>query len=97
MIDGRENLHKISNNPLEPTCTLVTSDVSMITNNLLVGQIVRLKSGGPRMTVTTECDSFDRFTCVWFSRNGTLSEHLFSKHALQHMEITMDEKTDVPF
>jgi len=34
-----------------------------------LGQVVRLNSGGPKMTVQRLCDN-DRVECVWFTPTG---------------------------
>jgi len=40
------------------------------------GDIVRLKSGGPKMTILG-ADGADALTCKWFDRNGKLHENSF--------------------
>lgn len=34
------------------------------------GDIVRLKSGGPKMTILRADEATDSFACKWFDRNG---------------------------
>lgn len=42
-----------------------------------VGDVVRLKSGGPKMTVV-ESDKQDGLLCQWFDRNGKLHKDTFA-------------------
>jgi uncharacterized protein YodC (DUF2158 family) len=34
------------------------------------GDVVQLKSGGPKMTIESRSESQDRFRCVWFDNDG---------------------------
>ena len=36
--------------------------------SMQIGDVVRLKSGGPKMTITALDEA--QATCVWFNRNG---------------------------
>ena len=77
----------------------------MIMNNFLVGDVVQLKSGGQKMTVTKEFDAMGKVECVWFSLNGARSEHVFSEYVLQVIDRIIIKKTkekkheddDIPF
>lgn len=46
------------------------------------GDVVRLKSGGPKMTVEHVDEELDLVTCVWFE-NKDLKRDSFSATALQ--------------
>ena len=53
------------------------------------GDVVRLKSGGPKMTIEAVTD-FETAVCVWFCQPDDLSytptnaqEHEFSLHAIE--------------
>ena len=41
-----------------------------------IGDIVRLKSGGPKMTVTALAE--DQASCTWFDRNGKRHDGAFA-------------------
>lgn len=59
---------------------------------VMVGDVVRLKSGGPSMTVESEVSAvrgtggtFERrggYRCVWFT-NGSVSAEVFASNALE--------------
>ena len=53
----------------------------MDTNQMSVGDVVKLKSGGPFMTVTCGVGS-SNVTCVWFANDG-LHEGYFPPKALE--------------
>lgn len=42
------------------------------------GDIVKLKSGGPRMTVSSPI-YYENFSCTWFDKVGKLCVESFSK------------------
>jgi len=42
------------------------------------GNIVRLKSGGPKMTVLEGDNTKGKVTCQWFDRNGKLHKNDFT-------------------
>jgi len=46
-----------------------------------IGQIVRLKSGGPKMTIKAT-DGKDIWACQWFDRNGKLHSDSFPEDML---------------
>jgi len=46
-----------------------------------IGQIVRLKSGGPKMTVKS-ADGKATWACQWFDRNGKLHNDSFQEDML---------------
>ena len=45
-----------------------------------IGQIVRLKSGGPKMTIKGA--DADAWACQWFDRNGKLHNDTFPEDML---------------
>lgn len=45
------------------------------------GDIVRLKSGGPKMTITALSD--DEISCTWFDRNGKRQSGAFPGATLE--------------
>jgi uncharacterized protein YodC (DUF2158 family) len=45
------------------------------------GQIVRLKSGGPKMTIKSQ-DGKEVWACQWFDRNGKLQNDSFPEDML---------------
>ena len=45
-----------------------------------IGQIVRLKSGGPKMTIKSA--DGEAWACQWFDRNGKLHNDSFPEHML---------------
>lgn len=49
------------------------------------GDVVRLKSGGPAMTVGSVAENQGRVYCycLWFDQNDVLSKHEFYKEALK--------------
>lgn len=49
------------------------------------GDVVTLKSGGPKMTVSFKDESFRRCLCQWFEGN-ILQESFFDKTALVKAE-----------
>jgi len=51
-----------------------------------VGDIVRLKSGGPKMTVTEIDDEEDLFHCRWFADNKQPENGLFEADTLELAE-----------
>ena len=56
-----------------------------------IGDIVRLKSGGPKMTISALDDS--QATCIWFDRNGKRHEQAF---ALVTVEAFVPRPPEVP-
>jgi uncharacterized protein YodC (DUF2158 family) len=46
-----------------------------------IGQIIRLKSGGPKMTVKS-ADGDAVWACQWFDRNGKLHSDSFPEDML---------------
>ena len=52
------------------------------------GDVVKLKSGGPLMTINEEpCSSSKYFSCVWFDENFGLCEGNFNVYALKKARI----------
>lgn len=56
----------------------------MKTKKIAVGDIVQLKSGGPRMTVTdTTYGCFvESITCIWYDKNDELRLYCFETNIL---------------
>ena len=52
-------------------------------NIIVVGSVVTLKSGGPKMTVTSLKASDGQAFCKWFDDLGQLHTEKFSLSALQ--------------
>lgn len=52
-------------------------------NKFIVGDIVKLKSGGPEMTVQRERDSY--YTCQWFA-GKKLESGVFPEGSLEKVE-----------
>jgi uncharacterized protein YodC (DUF2158 family) len=50
-----------------------------------IGDVVRLKSGGPNMTVTSQENNGD-LVCKWLDSGGKLSMHSFPAAALDNAE-----------
>lgn len=46
------------------------------------GDVVRLKSGGPNMTVNIAHAADDDIQCVWYNSDGTYHTHCFSEACL---------------
>lgn len=56
--------------------------------NLQIGDTVRLKSGGPVMTITSKGQSFfgrqdTHFYCTWFTKDQERREEEFAKESLE--------------
>ncbi len=49
----------------------------------LVGNVVVLNSGGPKMTVSSEVNALGYFECYWFSDNQKLEKEFFHASALK--------------
>jgi uncharacterized protein YodC (DUF2158 family) len=64
----------------------------MSKNKLELGQVVRLKSGGPRMTITT-VNNNDTYACTWFM-NGKPEHAAFPTSALAPAPKPTDEDTE---
>ncbi len=54
------------------------------------GDVVKLKSGGPRMTINDigdygygGGDGFDQAKCTWFDEKNIIQEHLFTLEQLE--------------
>lgn len=52
------------------------TDASKIDAPYAAGDVLRLKSGGPKMTVR-DMDGADAVACTWFDRNGKLHKDSF--------------------
>ena len=48
-----------------------------------IGDVVMLKSGGPRMTVES-IESEEKVWCTWFDSNKRNSQRAFKKEVLEH-------------
>jgi uncharacterized protein YodC (DUF2158 family) len=60
----------------------------MSNSSLQVGDVVRLKSGGPAMTVDERCDDdVDSVICQWFN-NTQLSEGTFPSASLEKTTVS---------
>lgn len=56
-----------------------------------IGDVVRLKSGGPAMTVLGETRDINRqltgkLMCTWFESSGKPIEHLFAPESIEKVE-----------
>lgn len=62
-----------------------------------IGRVVRLKSGGPRMTVALDPKSCD-LKCTWFTDTGVegLLEHVFDRRVLDFIDEATRLSTSVP-
>ncbi|MBN3495887.1 DUF2158 domain-containing protein [Vibrio neptunius] len=58
-----------------------------------VGTTVKLKSGGPVMTIDSPADAAQRVKCVWFNK-GELQSGLFNLHSLKESE--SDDNLNIP-
>jgi len=47
------------------------------------GDVVRLKSGGPKMTILGTDGAPDVFACKWFDRNGRLNKDSFEASTVE--------------
>ncbi len=56
-----------------------------MTENLKVGDVVQLKSGGPLMTISYQSDNAKSYECKWF-HNDELKRSHFSKDSLKKVE-----------
>lgn len=61
-------------------------------NNFKPGDIVRLKSGGPDMTVTEENYEKDAWVCKWFG-GKKLEGGQFPPESIEHVQPKGDAKT----
>lgn len=57
-----------------------------------IGDVVRLKSGGPKMTIVS-IDESAGASCTWFDRNGKRHESVF---ALATVEVFVARPPEVP-
>lgn len=48
-----------------------------------IGDVVRLKSGGPKMTILGTDGAPDVFACKWFDRNGKLNSDSFNASIIE--------------
>jgi uncharacterized protein YodC (DUF2158 family) len=64
----------------------------MMPNNFRVGDVVRLKSGGPFMTIIAHEAEFGTATengrdmCIWLCGDGTIGAALFERRTLMRKE-----------
>ena len=56
-----------------------------------VGDIVKLKSGGPKMTIRGKHEHSGQFFCQWFA-GSKLSDGLFPPESLVRVKEEKDEK-----
>lgn len=47
-----------------------------------IGDVVQLKSGGPRMTIVHVPDDGKYIKCLWHTDNGAVAEYVFPSEAL---------------
>ena len=67
----------------------------MFAEQFSVGDVVQLKSGGPKMTVTTiSSGNRDDLYCKWFEGNKVYEE-IFPTNAL--IKVSEDEQRRTPF
>jgi len=60
------------------------------------GSVVRLKSGGPPMTVSIVHDYNDMLVCKWFDQRGIVQEEIFASCALvEDGDFTCEKVADV--
>lgn len=58
------------------------------------GDLVRLKSGGPLMTVQRKtCQKTNEYRCSWFDETVIMRSTVFQGEALQPASIEMDRKS----
>ena len=64
-----------------------------MTQRFANGSVVRLKSGGPRMTVvdygTYGYDPDPKYKCRWFDSKNTVTEQIFSEAELELADAAM--------
>lgn len=53
-------------------------------NELKIGDIVELKSGSPKMTVTDEIN--DELECTWMTNDGNKKRDYFKKDSLKKVK-----------
>jgi len=52
------------------------------------GKIVKLKSGGPKMTIVESWnDEYPLYKCRWFDKEGLLQDEVFEEHTLKILKI----------
>lgn len=51
--------------------------------SIQVGEVVRKKSGGPKMDVDARCEDIDGFRCSWFDKSGRLQSGTFPSITLE--------------
>jgi len=66
---------------------------SVMATNLAIGDVVQLKSGGPKMTVSRISQSTAEagkvlVRCVWFLDNGTKQQEVFEGALLEAVKPT---------
>jgi len=54
-------------------------------NDFKIGTIVRLNSGGPKMTALSDTDG-GKVECQWFDRNGKMHKAEFDADALSEFK-----------
>ena len=55
-------------------------------SNILLGDAVCLKSGGPAMTVKRLDEANDQAFCVWFTKQEDLADAWFPLKTLRHQD-----------
>lgn len=58
---------------------------------LRVGDVVRLKIGGPKMSIATVDEHVSRYMCHWFNKNNELTCGNFHKKQLVLVADTPDD------
>ena len=61
-----------------------------MTNVLKAGDIVRLKSGGPKMTVIDYEEAWSSWQCTWFDSKNTRQTDHFATPLLERVEDTQN-------
>lgn len=54
-------------------------------SNLQKGDVVSLKSGGPKMTIYDN-GAYGSFICRWFNEKNELSRDVFEEHELEKVQ-----------
>lgn len=70
---------------LRPLVAVISED------ELCTGDVVRLNSGGPRMTVDAVCDETGIVICNWFDRHGCHREVVFWPSQLQRIHAVVPD------
>jgi uncharacterized protein YodC (DUF2158 family) len=66
---------------IDPKATSTESTPPIENDQLVIGEIVRLRSGGPVMTVSF-VDPYNTITCIWFDEKNKLQFEKLVRQAL---------------